>query len=151
MGLFLFHVADKAQGEIVQVYLLIRAFAHGDPAALHPPDGTSGQGVAGDLKNMVPAAPLHGLIFTPAEADHLCPAEMERGKSVAQECFEKRLRVQNAALLKGPADHCTVIFHASIPPYRSFNIAEKLEYVNKARGKNRKVIVHNANSLEVLL
>ena len=66
-----FPVADKIQGQIVQVHLLVRGFAHGDAVAVDLPDGEVIQLALFDLKNVVPASAFQigGVLLDADELD----------------------------------------------------------------------------------
>ena len=106
----LLHISYKTQSHIIQIYMLVRGLAHGDPVAVDFPDRVFFQKGFFDLKNMVPAAAFQ-ILLVPGETDQLQTAEIKGGKCVFDAALKKQLRVPDAAQFEGAADHGAVIFH----------------------------------------
>ena len=111
------NVGYKAQSHVVQIDLLVRGLAHGDPVAVDLPDIGTVQPVLPDFKNMVPAAALQ-IVLLFDHPNQLRTAEVEGGEGVFDAGFKQRLGIQvgNAkfsmedGLLCGGTDDAIVYF-----------------------------------------
>ena len=84
----LFNVPHKSQGHVVQIYILIRGFAHGDAAAPDCPDGMVFQYSLLDFEYVIPAAAFH-ILFFPDKPDQFQPAEYIGGEGILNAGFKE--------------------------------------------------------------